>query len=128
MKKEKLISKYDLLLIVAILLIAAILGHRGSHRGRSFCHLENIGDKSYVSNGTVTITLEGETYGEYPLGENREIEIIQEDASNLVEIKDGMVRMKEANCPDLYCVKHKAIQAGDEVIVCLPHKLVVEIR
>ena len=81
-----------------------------------------------LSASTVTITLAGETYGEYSLGENREIEVFQKDASNLVEIKDGLVRMKEANCPDLYCVKHKAIKDKNEIIVCLPHKLVVEIN
>ena len=35
--------------------------------------------------------------------------------------------MKEADCPDQICVRHKAISKSGESIVCLPHKVVVEI-
>ena len=36
--------------------------------------------------------------------------------------------MIEADCPDRLCVKQKAICKNGETIVCLPHKVVVEIR
>ena len=36
--------------------------------------------------------------------------------------------MKEADCPDKYCVKQGKIKNVGETIVCLPHKVVVEIE
>ena len=35
--------------------------------------------------------------------------------------------MLEADCPDQYCVEHAAIDKVNETIVCLPHKVVLEI-
>lgn len=46
---------------------------------------------------------------------------------NTFRIKDGYVEMLEATCPDKLCVKHKKIHFNHETIVCLPHKLVLEI-
>ena len=36
--------------------------------------------------------------------------------------------MIEADCPDKLCVHQKAIERTNETIVCLPHKVVVEIQ
>ena len=36
--------------------------------------------------------------------------------------------MKEADCPDQICRKHKAIDKSGETIVCLPHKVVIEVE
>jgi len=33
----------------------------------------------------------------------------------------------EADCPDKICVKHTNIKNAGETIICLPHKLVIEI-
>ena len=35
--------------------------------------------------------------------------------------------MIEADCPDLICVHHKPISRQGESIVCLPHKVIVEV-
>ena len=40
---------------------------------------------------------------------------------------DNCVEMKEADCPDKYCVKQGKITRTRQNIVCLPHKVVVEI-
>ena len=55
------------------------------------------------------------------------IEVVNEFGVNKITIKDGQVFMKEADCPDQYCVKHRTISKTNETIVCLPHKLVVEV-
>ena len=47
---------------------------------------------------------------------------------SFIEIKDGEVSVKEADCPDKICVNHKKISNVGESIICLPHKLVIEIR
>lgn len=61
--------------------------------------------------------------GVFPLDQDRVIRI---DEHNTVEIRDGQVRMLEADCPDKRCVKQGA---GDLLpIICLPNRVVVEIR
>ncbi|MBW8350955.1 NusG domain II-containing protein [Bacillus sp. IITD106] len=47
---------------------------------------------------------------------------------NVIEIKNNQVRMKSANCSDQVCVRTRAISKPGQTIVCLPHKLVIEIK
>lgn len=75
----------------------------------------------------VKITLDGKEYGTYSLDEDRKIEIKTDNGNNKVEIHDKSVEMKEADCPDKYCVKQGKINKIRQNIVCLPHKIVVEI-
>ena len=46
---------------------------------------------------------------------------------NRIIVKDGVVSMSEANCRDQICVKTQAITLNGGIIVCLPHKVTVEI-
>ncbi len=46
---------------------------------------------------------------------------------NLLHIVNGTVIMEEADCKDQICVRHNPIAANRENIICLPHRLVVEI-
>lgn len=75
----------------------------------------------------VRITIDGKEYGEYSLFQEQEIEISNEQGYNRCLISGGRVVMEEADCPDGYCVEHKPIRNRKESIVCLPHKLVIEI-
>lgn len=47
---------------------------------------------------------------------------------NKVVINDGKLSMTEADCPDELCVKTGKISRVGETIVCLPHRVVVEIK
>lgn len=78
----------------------------------------------------VRITLDGVTYGEYPLSLDKEIlvESENEDGFNLVVIRGGEVWIKEADCPDKYCVKQGVVSKEKESLICLPHKLIVEVQ
>ncbi len=46
---------------------------------------------------------------------------------NTFEIKDGVVTMLEASCPDQKCVHFAPIQLNNEVIICLPNEMVLQI-
>ena len=48
-------------------------------------------------------------------------------AFNLFSVADGVVRMEAADCRDQICVNHRPVSRGGESIICLPHRLVVEI-
>lgn len=75
----------------------------------------------------VRIQIDGEVYGTYSLYKDDEIEINNQYGYNKLIIKEGLAYMDRADCPDKYCVEHKPISETNETIVCLPHKLVVEI-
>lgn len=47
---------------------------------------------------------------------------------NLIEIGDERVRVIEADCPDKIDVKQGYISNIGETIVCLPNKMVIEIK
>ncbi|WP_180371684.1 NusG domain II-containing protein, partial [Oenococcus oeni] len=49
-------------------------------------------------------------------------------AYNVVVATGKKVKIVEANCPDQICVQHAAIGKAGQSIVCLPHKLIVEIK
>lgn len=49
------------------------------------------------------------------------------EAYNLLVCENGEVRMIQSSCPDLICVRHEAVSKTGETIVCLPHRLVIEI-
>ena len=57
---------------------------------------------------------------------DREFEIKTEHGSNTVEIKDGKIRVKSADCPDKTCVRMGWLSSSAMPIVCLPHELVIE--
>lgn len=46
---------------------------------------------------------------------------------NVFVCKDGKVQMLQSSCPDQICVHHTEIAKTGESIICLPHKLVIEI-
>lgn len=46
---------------------------------------------------------------------------------NVIEIRNGRIRMKEADCPDQDCVKMSWISLAPQQIVCLPRRIVIKI-
>ena len=46
---------------------------------------------------------------------------------NLISVEQGRIRVSEADCPDQICVDQGWISDGTVPIVCLPHRLMVEI-
>lgn len=76
---------------------------------------------------TVYITIDGRLYGTYRLSQNQTITVEEPFGFNKITIENGMVHMAEADCPDKYCMAYKPIKNGGQTIICLPHKLVVEV-
>jgi hypothetical protein len=46
---------------------------------------------------------------------------------NLISVEQGRIRVSEADCPDQICVDQGWISAGTVPIVCLPHRLMIQI-
>lgn len=73
--------------------------------------------------GYIRITVDGREYGVYSLAEDQVISI---GSTNVCEIRNGEVKMVEADCPDHLCMRQPAIGSAGGTIVCLPNKVVIE--
>ena len=74
------------------------------------------------------IKIDGIETERYPLSINTEVVIeTGDDGRNTLVIEDNKAFMKDANCPDKICEGHSKISYKGETIVCLPHKVVIEI-
>ncbi|NLY78007.1 MAG: NusG domain II-containing protein [Tissierellia bacterium] len=82
-------------------------------------------------NKYISIQVNGEEIKKITFDSNmvgKQIPIETEYGYNLIEIGDEKVRVIEADCPDQLDVKQGYISRVGEVIVCLPNKLVIEIK
>ena len=77
---------------------------------------------------TVTVSIDGQLYAEYPLTEDRVVELISDGGFNRLIIEDGYAYVEEASCPDGICSSHSPIGHNGESIICLPNKVVIEIH
>ncbi|MDD3185497.1 MAG: NusG domain II-containing protein [Anaerostipes sp.] len=106
-------KKKDLFLVGGILIIAFI--------SMLVIHLTQRDGKQ------VKVTVDGKIVHEASLSKNETYTIPVKSGENKMRIKDGYVKMIDADCPDQICKNHKKINKDGETIVCLPHKVVIEI-
>ncbi len=77
------------------------------------------------SAAVAVVTVDGEEFGVYPLDQDAQIWI---NGTNELVIRGHVADMVSADCPDQVCVNQKPASRNGETIVCLPNKVVVEIR
>ena len=76
----------------------------------------------------VIIELDGKEYAKYSLkaiNSSKSIEIKSKYGYNKIELFSDGVRVVESDCPDQTDVLQGKITKTNEVIVCLPHRLVI---
>lgn len=84
-----------------------------------------------LKNTYAEITIAGELYKTIPLSEHKGEEIINietEHGYNTVLIKDNTIGIIDADCPDKVCMNPPYIEKAGESLVCLPHKVMIEIK
>ena len=78
---------------------------------------------------TAVVKVDGNIVYMLPLDKNASVTVEgYQGGSNTVVIENGTVYMKDADCPDKLCEKTGKISKNGETIVCLPHRVVVEIQ
>ena len=108
--------KKDLILIFALLIIALFL-----------LLIQRVYGNAQGEANMVTITVNQKLYGTYDLNKNQTITIQNNSGTNTIRIQNKEVWMEEADCPDGYCKEQGHIRKNKQTIVCLPHRLVVEV-
>lgn len=76
---------------------------------------------------SVRVTRQGEVIATLPLSVDHTETFTDASGSNTLVISNGTAKISEADCPDHICVKTYPVSSPGETIVCLPHKLVVEV-
>lgn len=59
---------------------------------------------------------------------NEEVNLNLPNGKNTLLIKNNSIQMDSANCNDALCVKQGNISKVGQTIICLPHKLIIEIK
>lgn len=113
-------KKWDIILIVLLLLLSLIPELIfGIMMGKDY-------KRTYA-----VITVEGKVYKKIILSEHRGVEqfdVKTKYGHNLIKIKDEAIEIIDADCRDKICMKPGFISKPGESLVCLPHKLMVEIK
>ncbi|WP_058300839.1 NusG domain II-containing protein [Gorillibacterium timonense] len=115
----KLFKKADLILLAAVILIASV-----------FILPPLLKKDAGLASGKLyaKITVDGKPYKTVELGAvEQELEINTKYGYNLLKLHDSGIQMIDADCPDKLCLTFGNVTAVGQTIVCLPHRLMVEV-
>lgn len=112
----KLLKRADLLLILTLLCL-------------SFAPLLFLSGRS----GTVyaDITVDGRLYRRVPLSGRHgreEFTVQTPDGSNTICVEGETIAVTEADCPDEICIETGRASRPGDIIACLPHRLIIEVK
>ena len=109
-----IIKKTDITLMITLAIIA-VLG---------MVYLAGI----RVGGGYAEILQHGEVVHTLDLSTDTVYTSTRDNFLNIIQISGGAASMLDANCPDSYCLHQAPIMYTGQTIVCLPNRLVVQIR
>ena len=111
--KHRQTRKNDLLLILALLLLAA--------------GVWLVLRLTRQAGGSVRVSVDGAAVAVFPLDADR-VWTWEETGVNVLRIENGKAAIVSADCPDKLCVGQGEICYAGESIVCLPHRLTVTVE
>lgn len=89
----------------------------------------NESEKNHNKPLTAAITVDGELFKTVDLTEEEQIiEIKTDHGLNILKVHDYGIEMIEADCPDKVCLTFGFVNKNNQSIVCLPHKVLVEVE
>ena len=110
---KRAVPRRDLLLILALLVIAAVWYGFTRYQALS---------------GPSEVTVDGKLVETLDLSRDTTVTITGAGGgTNVLVVEDGQVWCSEASCPDKLCVKQGKKHLNTDTIVCLPNKMVVTI-
>ncbi|MBE6646305.1 MAG: NusG domain II-containing protein [Ruminococcaceae bacterium] len=110
--EKKRSTRYDILLISALLCLSLIIGLVVFLTRREGAY--------------VVIEINGKETAKYSLSIDGEYSI--NGGTNILVVKDGEAYLTYADCPDKTCVKTGKIKHVGESIICLPNRVAITIK
>lgn len=111
---HKLFKKTDLLIIAAVVLLTILIFLLALPKEKEGNRVEISVDNRVVK----TLVLDEDVVYEAKTGYGY----------NRIVVKDGKCFVETADCRDNICVSHSSICKVGETIVCLPHRLIAEVK
>lgn len=112
---KKILGKNDLILIIFLLIMTSVVGviiFFTKHEGKQ-----------------VVVSVDGVVTDIYSIEDDGTYEIQGYDGGrNILVIADGVAYMSEASCPDHLCMGMGRISNVGQSIICLPNRVIIEIR
>ena len=109
-------TKWDALVVLAVLLLALALGARPYFSAKSAGEL------------TVSVAIDGETVERRALSAYTGGTYESRGYTLIVAVENGAVRVSESDCPNQDCVHSGAISRAGQSIVCLPARVAVTLE
>ena len=113
-KSASKLLKNDIVLLAVLVVAALILFPIVSHSKKPGAY--------------ALVELDGAEYATLSLDNDTSLTVTTDQGTNTIVVRNHEVSVESADCPDLVCVNHAPISLTGEVIVCLPHKLVITIK
>ena len=119
-KNKYIIKKWDIFIILILIFLSFVPEIIfGIAMGKSY-------------NGTYAeITVSGKLYNKIPLSEHKgeeTLEVKTDYGYNMIDIYNDSIKIIDADCKDKICIKSGSISHSGESLICLPHKLMVEVK
>lgn len=80
-----------------------------------------------IDGKTAEVYVKDELYMEIPLSKDGIYEVKTEHGENVIEVKNGRIRVKSADCKNQICVENGWVSKSGKPIICAPHKLSIVI-
>lgn len=109
--------RWDFVVIIVLIFISLIF---------SIYNYEK--NSSHDGDAHVVISVNGEIYNKFPINEDDTFLISTEYGNNLIEILNGNVTIKDADCPDKICMNEGPVGINGGSIICLPNRLEITIK
>ena len=110
--KHRLITVFDVALIVIIIAFSLAFG---------IFQFKEFGTKAEVS-------VDNKVILELSLNKDTQYNLKNDYGYNKIIVNKGKIRVETADCQDGVCVLRGEIYKKGESIVCLPHKMIIEIK
>ena len=112
-RKVTRFERFSIFLIVTLSIAALLWIGRGGHRGSQ-------------APTSVVVFRDGKPIAELDLRKNHVFTLPSGEME--VEVNGGGVRVTRSDCPKQLCVRSGWIKEPGEVIVCVPNKILIELR
>ncbi|MBO6305257.1 MAG: NusG domain II-containing protein [Selenomonadaceae bacterium] len=74
------------------------------------------------------VSVNNEHYKTVSLDKDAVLTVKTKYGENIVKIENNTVAVESADCADKICVRSGKIENAGEVIACLPHRLLIEVK